>query len=144
MYTNLARILVKYWNIRSGDLPLRLIRKHEINQSFERANWNTFIIRRVITTEIINCGFSPIGFLQIPGNIISVRMKASFSRAPGRRRRSKNLPVTRKAEKHFVGELFSNRASSCLLQCAVTSLNENCMSFASWFLRLCYEKIRLR
>lgn len=63
-------------------------------------------MRRVITTEIINYGFSSIGLLQILGNIISVRIKASFSHAAGRSR--KNLDYNKKAETGFLREMFYN------------------------------------
>lgn len=45
---------------------------------------------------------------------------------------------------NFLNGLLFITVSSDLLQCALTFLNEKCMSFASCFLRLGYKKIKLR
>ena len=51
-------------------------------------------------------GFSSIGLLQIPGNIISVKMKPSFSIRPEEEK--ENYTVTRKIKKDFLLERFYN------------------------------------
>lgn len=76
-------------------------------------------------------------------------MKGFFSLRPEKKKKRRKLECSLKrradlGQGNFLSGLFYITVSSGLLQCALTSLNENCMSFASCFLRLGYKEIKLR
>ena len=93
MYTKLAGTLVKYWTIRcevSFFFFFFLTTEKWVQSKFRESKLKLFfIIRRVITTEIINYGFDRAASML---NIISVKMKGFFFFLPEKEKeRDENL-----------------------------------------------------
>lgn len=124
-----------------------LTTKHRVQSKFRESKLKHFLLFPELLPPRSSIMVS-IGLLQCSTHHLS---KCRVSFPFGRKNNKKKMKTWGSLKRRFAPEqanflsgLFHVTVSSDLLQCALTSLNEKCKSFASCFLGLGYQKIKLR